>query len=613
MGMTEPYILGISALYHDSAAVLLRGGEVLAAAEEERFSRVKHDRSFPKQAIAFCLSKLPQGGRIDFVAYYDDPVLTLDRVLATAIQFAPDGMGVWQQAAAEILGNKAGLQERIVAALGYETEIMSVRHHMSHAASAYYPSPFAEAAILVVDGVGEWAATSIGYGQSKRIDLPHSINFPHSLGLLYSAFTHYCGFKVNSGEYKLMGLAPFGTPRFAQTILDHLIDLRADGSYALDISYFNFASTKSFTAKRFDDLFGGPRRAPESVITRREADLAASIQAVLEEAMLRLSAHAQKLTGSKHLCLAGGVALNCVANARIAKSALYDRLWIQPAAGDSGGAMGAALTLAYGPANQDRTLITGRDGQKASRLGPAFGDDAVKAVLDNYGITGHYVADDHERHALIAKALADGKIVGYFKGAMEFGPRALGGRSILADPRADDAQARVNLKVKFRESWRPFAPSVLAEQAKDIFDLTQESPYMLLTAPVRESLRQGDSADIETGEEFDLLKIIKRKRSALPAITHVDWSARVQTVSQDQSPDFHSLISAFFDLTGCPVLLNTSFNVRGEPIVCSPADALRCFLQTDIDLLCLESYLVYRSELPGHMRVVKRSTAFEPD
>ncbi|MBI4968108.1 MAG: hypothetical protein HZC25_08300 [Rhodospirillales bacterium] len=611
--MSAPYILGISALYHDSAAVLLHGHDIVAAVEEERFSRIKHDRSFPRQAIAYCLSRLPAGARVHLAAYYDDPALTLDRVLATAVHFAPEGLGAWQQAAVEIFGNKAGLHERIAQALGDDAEILCVRHHMSHAASGFFPSPFDEAAILCADGVGEWATTTIGHGRGAAIEPLRRLDFPHSLGLLYSAFTHFCGFKVNSGEYKLMGLAPFGEPRFVKAILDHVIDLRDDGSFALDVRYFNLASTRGLASKKFEELFGGAKRDPESTITRREADLAASIQAVLEEAVLRLSAQAQRLTNSRRLCMAGGVALNCVANAKIARSGLFERMWIQPAAGDSGGALGAALYAAFHHVGVARSAASGRDGQKGSRLGPAFGDDVVKSVLANYGIAGRFVANDEERHALLATTLAQGKIVGYFKGAMEFGPRALGARSILADPRADDAQSRVNLKIKRRESWRPFAPAVLEEHAASLFDLTQDSPYMLFTAPLRESLRLKAEPVSDEAGEFDLVRTINRKRSHLPAITHVDWSARVQTVSREEHPDFHGLISAFHRLTGCPVLLNTSFNVRGEPIVCTPENAIQCLLSTEIDLLAIEGYLVEKAELPESVRIVKRTPAFEPD
>ena len=580
-------ILGLSCFYHDAAACLVRDGEVVAAAQEERFTRVKHDPSFPEHAVAYCLA---EGGiaasALDAVAFYDKPFLTFERLLETYLAHAPAGLPSFLKAMPVWLKGKLWTPDLIARALDYEGPILFTEHHESHAASAFYPSPFERAAILTADGVGEWATTSYGVGEGNRLRLQAELHFPHSLGLLYSAFTYFCGFKVNSGEYKLMGLAPYGEPRYAQTILDELVDLKADGSFKLDQRYFTYPAGLRMTGRAFERLFGGPPRAPEGPLTQREMDLARSVQAVTEEIVLRMARHVHRETGERHLCLAGGVALNCVANGRLLREGPFERIWIQPAAGDAGGALGAALLTHYERTGAPRTPDPD-DGMRGAFLGPAFSDDAIATFLQREGIPHERIGDEATLVERTAALLAEGQVVGWFQGRMEFGPRALGHRSILADPRGRDVQRVVNLKVKFRESFRPFAPAVLAERADEVFELEEESPYMLLVAPVRGALLGGEGLDRRHHTD-----------SPVPAVTHVDGSARVQTVSASRSPRFYRLLKAFEARTGCPVLVNTSFNVRGEPVVCTPEDAYRCFRRTHLDALVLGSFLTTKAMHP---------------
>lgn len=594
----SPRVLGISAFYHDSAAALIEGDRVVAAAQEERFSRKRHDARFPRQAIDHCLGEaFLRPDELDAVVFYDSPVLTLDRVVKSFASAGPPTTPAWARAVRSMLGEKAHVARSVEAALGAApARLLFADHHLSHAASAFYPSPFEDAAILTVDGVGEWATCSIGAGRGADIQILDEIRYPHSLGLLYSAFTSFCGFRVNSGEYKLMGLAPYGEPTFARRIRDELIDLREDGSFRLDMRYFGFLGGEAMTSPLFEELFGGPPRAPEAAITRREMDLACSIQSVIEEAMLGLARRARRRTGSARLVLAGGVALNCVANARIVRERVFDAVWIQPAAGDAGGALGCALLASHGyfGVPRSREAAAGRDGMSAAALGPRFSDEEVEAFLDRYDLPHHRVAEPGERARQIASALAEGKIVGLFSGRMEVGPRALGQRSILADPREPGAQSRINTKIKHRESFRPFAPAVRAEDAGEYFDLEGESPYMLLVAPVREERRRVFS----TAGREDIVAMANEPRSDIPAVTHVDFSARVQTVRSEDHPELHRVLTAFRDLTGCGVLVNTSFNVRGEPIVCTPRDAYRCFMRAGMDLLVLEEHLLWKADQP---------------
>ena len=580
-------ILGISAFYHDSAACLVRDGEIIAAAQEERFTRTKHDESFPENAIEFCLEFGGIGrDEIDHVAFYDKPLLTFERLLETYIDFAPRGFRSFLKAIPVWLTEKLWTREEIHKRTGFDGKILFTEHHQSHAASAFFPSPFESAAILTMDGVGEWATSSYGIGEGNEIDLLAELRFPHSIGLLYSAFTYFTGFKVNSGEYKLMGLAPYGEPVYVDKILDKLIDLRDDGSLRLNMEYFDFATGLRMTNQRFAGLFGGDAREPESPITRREMDLARSIQEVTEMAMLRMATHVHKETGKMNLCLAGGVALNCVGNGRILRETPFENIWIQPAAGDAGGAVGAALSVWHQYLGNERVAGTSRDGMKSARLGPSFGDSDVASELERLGAVFEKLPES-ELVDGTAKLLADGKIVGWFQGRMEFGPRALGSRSILGDPHSPEMQSKMNLKIKFRESFRPFAPAVVRERGADYFDLDAESPYMLLVAPVAEEHRVDAARDGAVG--LDKLKV---QRSTLPAITHVDHSARIQTVSSDDNERFYRLITRFGELTGDPVLINTSFNVRGEPIVCTPEDAFNCFMRTEMDYLVIENFVL---------------------
>jgi len=593
-------ILGISAFYHDSAAALVVDGRIAAAAQEERFTRKKHDPDFPAHAAAYCLREaglLPAD--LDYVAFYEKPLTKFDRLLETYLAYAPSGFRSFALAMPVWLKDKLHMRRMIRKGLGEvpRAKLVFTDHHESHAASAFFPSPYDEAAILTLDGVGEWSTTTYGIGKGNRIELTRQITFPHSLGLLYSAFTYYCGFKVNSGEYKLMGLAPYGKPIYKDAILERLMDLKDDGSFRLDMDYFNYCQGLTMTNGRFHDLFGGPPRQPEANLEQRHMDLAASIQAVTEEVVLRIGRHIHTETGMKHLVLAGGVALNCVANGRLLREGPFDDLWIQPAAGDAGGALGAALFVWNQLLGRPRNP-NGQDAQQGSFLGPRFSDDEVDSTLDGADI--RRFDDEAELLEYVAGLLAEGNIVGWFHGRMEFGPRSLGARSILGDPRSPKMQADMNLKIKFRESFRPFAPCVLQEHVHEWFDMKpgQESPYMLLVAPVREEHRVPiDTDQLRMMEDDpDLRKRVNVVRSDIPAVTHVDYSARVQTVDAERNPRFHRLLQAFHRQTGCPILVNTSFNVRGEPIVCTPFDAFRCFEMTSMDVLVVEDTVVVKGK-----------------
>jgi carbamoyltransferase len=584
-------ILGISAYYHDSAAALVRDGVVIAAAQEERFTRNKHDPGFPENAIRWCLESAgATGANIDRVAFYDKPFLKFERLLETYLAFAPRGFASFRKAIPVWIGEKLFQKDMLLKELravdkdlAQTEKLLFAEHHYSHAASAFYPSPFDEAAVLTMDGVGEWATTSAGIGRGSELSITKEIHFPHSLGLLYSAFTYYTGFKVNSGEYKVMGLAPYGEAVYAQAILDNLIDVKPDGSFRLDLNYFDYCTGLTMTNGRFDALFGGTARKPEELLDQRHMNLAASIQAVTEEVVLRLTRALAAETGMKNLCLAGGVALNCVANGKVLRDRVFENIWIQPAAGDAGGALGAALAACHFHEGQRRHRPAGVDGMNGSYLGPSFAQRDVEQRLAACG--AHYeVLDDAALIDATATALAAEKAVGWFQGRMEFGPRALGGRSILGDPRSPTMQKLLNLKVKYRESFRPFAPSVLREEVAEWFELDSDSPYMLLVAPVKED-RQRPMTDAEQSLfGIDKLNI---PRSDIPAVTHVDYSARIQTVHTETNPRYHALISRFKALTGCPVVVNTSFNVRGEPIVCTPEDAFRCFMGSEIEVLVI--------------------------
>ena len=587
-------ILGLSCFYHDSAACLLRDGHIVAAVQEERFSRKKHDPRFPKNAVKYCLEEAGITVQdLDCVVFYDKPFLTFERLLMSYLTVAPKGLRSWLEAMPLWLGQKLYIPKVIQRETGYEGDVLYTEHHEAHAASAFYPSPFNEAAILTMDGVGEWATASYGFGKGKDITLLKELHFPDSLGLLYSAFTYFTGFKVNSGEYKLMGLAPYGVPRYKDVILSELVDLKEDGSIRLNLSYFGFLGALRMTNRRFSRLFGGPPRKPETQITQREMDIAASIQAVTEEIVLRMANHVHKETSHDNLCLAGGVALNCVANGRILREGPFENIWIQPAAGDAGGALGAALSVWYRYLGNERPNPNGYDSQQGSYLGPSFSNEAVKTFLKSKGYPYHGLNGD-KRASVIAEQIAEGKIVGYMAGRMEFGPRALGARSILGDPRRKDTQTVMNLKIKYRESFRPFAPSVLEEKASEYFDAGRPSPYMLLVANVREERRLPQPSR----EGMSMLERLKVKRSDIPAITHLDYSARLQTVNQRDKPDYHEVISEFEKLTGCAVVVNTSFNVRGEPIICTPADAYRCFMRTEMDVLVIEDSILFKKEQP---------------
>ena len=593
------YILGISAFYHDSAACLLKDGEIVAASQEERFTRKKHDAGFPHYAILYCLKEAGiTAADIDNVVFYEKPFVKFERLLETYLAFAPKGfasfakaMPVWIkdklfQKSALIKELKSTLDEHV----DWHGRLLFSEHHLSHAASAYYPSPFDSAAVLTLDGVGEWTTTSLAIGKGSDLQVVKEIHFPHSLGLLYSAFTYYTGFKVNSGEYKVMGLAPYGEPRYADLIREKLITVADDGSFQLDMSYFDYATGLTMTNKKFDALFGGPRRTSETELTQREMDLAASIQKVTEDIVLELARGIAEETGERNLCLAGGVALNCVANGILLREKLFDNIWIQPAAGDAGGALGAALSIWYLHHGKERATAIDRDAMKGAYLGPEFNDNEIEAELTDCGAKFKKLSEA-EMIEEVASALADEKAVGWMQGRMEFGPRALGGRSIIADPRSPIMQKQLNLKVKYRESFRPFAPSVLGEDVGEWFEHNGDSPYMLLVANV-----QNDKRRAMTEEEESLFGIEKLNvpRSSVPAITHVDYSARIQTVHADTNPKYHAVISKFKEKTGCPLVVNTSFNVRGEPIICTPTDAFKCFMGTEMDVLAVGNYVLYK-------------------
>jgi len=580
-------ILGLSAFYHDSAACLVRDGQILAAAQEERFTRKKHDAEFPINAIRSCLAQAQLAGPedVDLIAFYEKPFLKCERLFSTYLACAPRGLASFIKAMPVWIKRKMWIKQIIRDELGYEGEILFPEHHESHAASAFFPSPFGEAAILTIDGVGEWATTSIGRGAGNRLEMLAEQHFPHSLGLLYSAFTFHLGFRVNSGEYKVMGLAPYGEPEFEQLILDQLVDLKEDGSFHLNLDYFDFVTGLRMTNRKFDRLFGGSPRRPESPLTQRHMNIARSLQAVTEQIMLRMARHAHERTNLSRLCLAGGVALNCVGNGRILREGPFDKIWVQPAAGDAGGALGAALISWHHYLNKPREATGEHDAQQGSFLGPAFDPREFVRSKDIPAVE----ISDPELPARVAALLAQGKVVGWYQGRMEFGPRALGNRSILGDPRLPEMQEKLNLKIKFRESFRPFAPAVLRERVSDYFELEESSPYMLLVAPVRSTIRlDGQAPDKQT----DFLERLKTPRSTIPAVTHVDYSARVQTVSERENPRFYALLRAFEAQTGCAVLVNTSFNVRGEPPVCTPDDAFRCFMRTGMDFLVLGNFLV---------------------
>jgi carbamoyltransferase len=593
-------ILGISAYYHDSAAALLVDGRIVAAAQEERFTRKKHDPEFPHNAVRYCLETAGlRADQLDYVGFYDKPLLKFDRLLETYVAYAPAGFKSFLGAMPIWLRKKLHLPRVLRKELGgaYQRRFVFPEHHESHAASAFFPSPFEEAAIMTLDGVGEWATASFGHGKGNTISLTHEMRFPHSIGLLYSAFTYYCGFRVNSGEYKLMGLAPYGEPKYTQKILDHLIDLKEDGSFRMDMSYFDYCAGLTMTSSKFDDLFFGPPRPPEGKLEQHHMDLAASIQKVTEEMMLRASRFVHKQTGSKNLCLAGGVALNCVGNGKVLREGPFENIWIQPAAGDAGGALGVAMLIWHQLLDNPRDIRL-PDAQSGSLLGPAYKEDESKAFFDSVGaVYRRYETDDALCHD-VAELLATEHVVGWMQGRMEFGPRALGSRSIIGDARSTQMQSTMNLKIKFRESFRPFAPSVLRERVHDYFEMRpgEDSPYMLLVAPVREERRTEVPAGTENLEGIEKLKV---PRSEVPAITHVDYSARVQTVDDSRHGNYYRLIKAFEERTGCPVIINTSFNVRGEPIVMSPAHAYRCFMATNIDALVVDNFVLLKKDQPG--------------
>ncbi len=600
-------ILGISAYYHDSAACLLKNGEIIAAAQEERFTRKKHDSNFPTHAINYCLKEAQiVASEIDNVVFYEKPFVKFERLLETYLAFAPRGFLSFIKAMPLWIKYKLfqksliikELQNTLSPKVNWKDRLLFSEHHLSHAASAFYPSPFKRAAVLTLDGVGEWTTTSLAVGKDRDLKVIKEIHFPHSLGLLYSAFTYYTGFKVNSGEYKVMGLAPYGKPKYTKLIKEKLITIASDGSFKMDMSYFNFATGLTMTNNKFNKLFGGPPRLPETKLTQRDMDLAASIQKVTEDIILRIAKNIAKETGERNLCLAGGVALNCVANGILLREKIFENIWIQPAAGDAGGALGAALTVWHMNQNGERNLKKNPDSMKGSYLGPEFSDSEIKNQLKSCGAVFKKFKKDDLIDSVVS-ALVKKKAVGWMQGRMEFGPRALGARSIIADPRHSEMQRQLNLKVKYRESFRPFAPSVLSEHVSEWFELDENSPYMLIVAGVKkQKLRK------MTTREENLFGIEKLniKRSSIPAITHVDYSARIQTVHKNLNPFFHALISGFKEKTGCPLIINTSFNIRGEPIVCSPKDAFKCFMGTNLDLLAIGTYLLFKEDQHEYLK-----------
>lgn len=586
-------ILGISAFYHDSAACLVQDGKIVAAVQEERFTRKKHDFSFPNNAINYCMeSNSLKSADLDYVAFYDKPFIKFERILETYLAFAPIGIRSFMKAVPLWIKQKLWIRDLISKGLDFDGPIIFPEHHESHAASAFFPSPFQEAAFLTIDGVGEWTTTSYGTGKENKITILAEIHFPHSLGLLYSAFTYYTGFKVNSGEYKVMGLAPYGEPKYKDLILKELIDLKEDGSFRLNMEYFNYCAGLTMTNRKFDKLFEGPPRKPESRLTQRHMDLARSVQEVIEEVMLRMSCHIHKVTGLKNLCLAGGVALNCVSNGRILREGPFEKLWIQPAASDAGGALGAALFVWYQCLQNDRAVYGTGDFQQGSYLGPKFEKSDISEYLKRNGIP-HTELSDEEISEKIADLIANQNVVGWFQGRMEFGPRALGSRSILGDARSQKMQKTINLKIKFRESFRPFAPSILEEKVSEYFDIESPSPYMLLVAPVKKKIRRQITEEEDKFLGLDKLRVV---RSNIPAVTHVDYSARVQTVSRQTNPLYHRMIEKFDQKYGSPVIINTSFNVRGEPIVCTFEDAYLCFMRTNMDYLIMGNFLIEKKD-----------------
>lgn len=608
--MTDDYILGISAFYHDSAACLLRNGEIVAAAQEDRFTRKKGDARFPEHAVRYCLEEAGIAvSDLRYVGFYDKPLLKFERILETYLGVAPRGFSSFLLAGPLWIKDKLYIDRQLKEALGYSGEILYSEHHESHAASAFFPSPFEDAAVLTMDGVGEWTTTSIGFGRGNDIEILDELHWPDSLGLLYSAFTYYTGFKVNSGEYKVMGLAPYGEPKYVDLIYKELMDLREDGSFRLNQKYFNYLTGLTMTSSAFNELFGAPPREPESKLTQREMDLARSVQAVCEEVMLRMARTAHKRTGSDNLCLAGGVALNCVGNGRLLREGPFRNVWIQPASGDAGGALGVAALIHHRHLEKPRTVTAGRDSMKGSYLGPAFSPEDIEGYLTSVGAVSERL-DGAARYERVAQHLADGKIVGWFDGRMEFGPRALGARSILGDPRSPRMQADMNIKIKFREGFRPFAPSVLRERVSDYFELDGDSPYMLLVAPVKK-----ERCIPLTAAQHELWGIDKLNvpRSDIPAVTHIDYSARIQTVTPETNPQYYDLIKAFERLTGCSAVINTSFNVRGEPIVCTPEDAYRCFMRTHIDVLVVGPFVLEKVAQPEWKETKEWQQEFQLD
>ncbi|KPJ52878.1 hypothetical protein AMJ39_06680 [candidate division TA06 bacterium DG_24] len=604
------YILGISAFYHDSAACLVKDGEIIAAAQEERFTRKKHDYGFPEHAIRYCLAEAGISGKdLDYVTFYEKPLIKFERILETYLSYAPQGIVSFLKAMPLWLKQKLWMKEFIKDRVGFDGVIIFPEHHQSHAASAFYPSPFRSAAFLTIDAVGEWTTSSYGVAKDNRIEMVAEMKFPHSLGMLYSAFTYYLGFRVNSGEYKVMGLAPYGEPKYTDLILSELVDLKEDGSFRLNMKYFNYCTGLTMTSAKFERLFGGPRRLPETQITQRHMDAARSIQEVTEEIMLRMSRHVHAETGERNLCLAGGVALNCVGNGRILREAPFEHIWIQPAAGDAGGALGAALFVWYQYLGNERAVDGVRDFQKGSYLGPEFRNGEIAEFLESRNIP-YSLLSDEEVVARTAELIASEKVVGWFQGRMEFGPRALGNRSILGDARSPEMQETMNRRIKFRESFRPFAPSVLREHVSEYFELDRESPYMLLVSRVRSDRCRDMTREEEKLFGVERLKVV---RSQIPAVTHVDYSARIQTVDKNDNPLYHRLIETFRTRCGCPVVINTSFNVRGEPIVCTPHDAYLCFMRTNMDYLIMGNYLLDKKEQPPLEEDADWRRQFQPD
>ena len=605
------YILGISAFYHDSAAVLLKNGEIIAAAQEERFTRKKHDYRFPENAIDFCLEQAGiDKSQLDYVAFYDKPFIKFERLLMTYLSYAPFGLKSFLTAMPPWIKEKIFTRSYIEDKLSCQGKVFFPEHHESHAASAFYPSPFKEAAILTVDGVGEWATASYGIGCDNNITILSELKFPHSLGLLYSAFTYYIGFRVNSGEYKLMGLAPYGQAKYVDIIKKELVDIKEDGSFRLNMKYFNYCTGLTMTNKKFDNLFVSPPRVPDKErLEQRHMDLAKSIQVVAEEVILKMARHLYRKTGKSNLCLAGGVALNCVANGMLLQEGPFENIWVQPASTDAGGALGAALAIWHKHLKKKRVVNISKDSMKASLLGPEFSDNQIEEYLEKNAIP-YKKLNEKEVASQAAEIISNEKVLGWFQGRMEYGPRALGGRSILGDPRSEKMQSIINLKIKFRESFRPFAPSVLLEQAKDYFELNCESPYMLLVAPVKESKRLPLTEDQKKLFGIEKLKI---KRSHIPAITHVDYSARAQTVKREDNPLYYDMINEFYKLTGCPLVINTSFNVRGEPIVASPEDAYKCFMRTNMDYLIMGSFLLDKQKQNSKEIETGDLSEFDPD